>query len=550
MVYDLLRDSSFGFLVNWASRGRIFSFPEERADFVSPRVNADEVHGTASAATLPQNPEAQVCAEPEMEYKAHVGQDDGTLVTWYGDDDPDNPLNWSPKKRGFVTFLICFLNFSSYTGSAIYTAAIPSIMESFDVSLTYATLGLTLYVLGYGIGPMFLSPFQEIARLGRNTVYLTTLFLFVLFQIPVFCAPNIQTLMAFRFLTGFLSSPALSTGGATMGDIFHPEHLGYFIGLWAIGGVAGPVTGPIVGGFAAQANGWKWPIYELTWLTSFTFLILFALLPETYGPTILYRRAQRLRKLTGNQRLYAQVERDAESKSIVAALNETLLRPFVLLTEPMLFFVDLYTGFIYSVFYLWFEAFPLVFNDIYHFNLGVSGLPYLGFIVSSFFTYAIFWANEKYFIKRRYAQAAASGKPPPPPEIRIWLGILSGISIPTSVLIFGFASKPDIHWIVPVIGAALYLPGLLLSVMTLSMYISLSYPKHLASVLAGNTVFRGGMASVFPLFGRAFFVNLGLGPASAILAGISFFLMCILWLLMKYGPRLRKRSKYATYESY
>jgi len=56
--------------------------------------------------------------------------------------------NWSPKKRAFVALSLCLLTFTMYIGSAIYTPSIPGIMQEFNVSLTHATLGLTLYVLG------------------------------------------------------------------------------------------------------------------------------------------------------------------------------------------------------------------------------------------------------------------------------------------------------------------------------------------------------------------------------------------------------------------
>lgn len=59
-------------------------------------------------------------------------------------------------------------------------------------------------------------------------------------------APNMATVLAFRFLTGFVGSPALATGGASMGDIFPPHRLPYVIGLWAIGAVCGPITGPVI----------------------------------------------------------------------------------------------------------------------------------------------------------------------------------------------------------------------------------------------------------------------------------------------------------------
>lgn len=61
--------------------------------------------------------------------------------------------NWSRNKRVFVAFLISLLTFSVYIGSAIYTSAIPGLMVEFQTSETMGTLGLTLFVLAYGIGP-------------------------------------------------------------------------------------------------------------------------------------------------------------------------------------------------------------------------------------------------------------------------------------------------------------------------------------------------------------------------------------------------------------
>lgn len=63
-----------------------------------------------------------------------------------------NPLNWSLGKKLFVTFEICLLTFGVYIGSAIYTAGIQDIEETFGVSQVAATLGLTLFVAGYGLG--------------------------------------------------------------------------------------------------------------------------------------------------------------------------------------------------------------------------------------------------------------------------------------------------------------------------------------------------------------------------------------------------------------
>lgn len=51
--------------------------------------------------------------------------------------------------------------FAVYLGSSVYSPAIPHVMEIFGVGETAGSLGLSLYVLGYGIGPMLFSPLSE-----------------------------------------------------------------------------------------------------------------------------------------------------------------------------------------------------------------------------------------------------------------------------------------------------------------------------------------------------------------------------------------------------
>lgn len=89
---------------------------------------------------------------------------------------------------------------------------------------------------------MIFSPLTEIPSIGRLNVYMVTLFLFAVLQIPTALAPNYSTLMAMRFLAGLVCSPALSTGGATLADVFKPMTIPYAISLWAAGAVAGPVS--------------------------------------------------------------------------------------------------------------------------------------------------------------------------------------------------------------------------------------------------------------------------------------------------------------------
>lgn len=146
----------------------------------------------------------------------------------------------------------------------MFAPAIPGVMAEFGVSHVKATLGISLYVLAYGLGvsdeyqsgpsssvdnltqassqPMVFSPLSEIPRFGRLSVYMITLFLFVVLQIPTVLATDYTTIMITRFLAGFVCAPALSTGVATLADVFKPMSLPYAISVYSAAAGAAPVS--------------------------------------------------------------------------------------------------------------------------------------------------------------------------------------------------------------------------------------------------------------------------------------------------------------------
>ncbi|GAA5899882.1 hypothetical protein JCM8208_005531 [Rhodotorula glutinis] len=588
-MLDLVRDSTFGQIVNWASKGRLLPYADQRSDYVVParylsRQNASPLPLPVSQAPTLESgavtlvDESGVCAE-----KKQLGSDAGDIekqaqpdsgaveppsarYPWlvdFDENDPDRPLNWSSRKRLFVAGLVSLLTFSVYVGSAIYTSSIPGIMEEFGIGQVGATAGLTLFVAAYGMAPnaslassspfslveltllpraVVLSPMQEIPRWGRLPVYIIGLALFVIFQIPQVLAENVATVLVFRFLSGAVGSPALATGGASMGDIYPPKQLAIAIGAWSMGAVCGPIAGPVIGGFAAQGMNWRWPLLELLWISGFAFVVLFFTFPETLESTILIRRAERLRKLTGNTMLKAPAEVDVgEDDKLGHLLKETISRAFRLAVEPSLAVCHLYIALVYAVFYLWFEAFPLTFNEIHHFSLGTGGLPYLTFVVSAAITFPAYCLYQKYHLNPRMER-----DPNLKPEARLEIALIAAPFIPASLLIFGWTARESVHWMAPVVGAGLYLPGIFLAFQGIMVYVTMSYPKYAASNLAANDLFRSTIASAFPLFGARYFTVLGIGPGSTLLAGVSMLMMPLLWVPhIKYGPVLRARSKFA-----
>lgn len=160
--------------------------------------------------------------------------DDGTiLVDWYTTDDPENPQNWSFGKKAVVLAQILMYTMAVYMGSAIYTPSIPGVMQRFGVELGAASMGLSMYVLAYGIGPLIFSPLSEIPVIGRNPPYMISYAIFVVLLVPSALVDSFEGLIALRFFQGFFGSPCLATGGATLQDMYSLIKLPYVLSLWA-----------------------------------------------------------------------------------------------------------------------------------------------------------------------------------------------------------------------------------------------------------------------------------------------------------------------------
>ena len=166
-------------------------------------------------------------------------------------------------------------------------------------------------------------------------MYIPTLFFFVCLQVPTALASDLGTLLAMRFLGGFIASPCLAVGGGSIVDLFEPKHLPYCMGIWGSIAALGPVLGPLFGGFAYQNHGWRWPIWIILWMSSFVLALTFFCLPETSEDKILCDRAARMRKLTGNSNWKAAAER-AGGLTVQDAIRVYMVRPFALLVyEPI-----------------------------------------------------------------------------------------------------------------------------------------------------------------------------------------------------------------------
>lgn len=210
--------------------------------------------------------------------------------------------------------------------------------------------------------------------------------------------------------------------------------------------------GPLIGGFVVEAKGWRWTIWVLMMISGVAFVLLFFFLPETSSTNILYRRAKRLRKLTGNDKFRCEAEIEAANMTTNEIIQIALVRPFTLnFTEPIVLVLNLYIALIYGILYIWFESFPLVFIDIYGFNLGEEGLAFIGILVGAILVVPCFFAYL-HFIEEKQYDAAGNIKP----EKRLRAAMVGAFFIPMCLFWFGWSARPSISWIMPIIGSSFF----------------------------------------------------------------------------------------------
>lgn len=157
----------------------------------------------------------------------------GTKRVQFIEGDPENPRNWSKGKKWYLTVLCSYINVLVASQASVYATGQAQVIEEFGISEELAIAGLSLYVLGFAIGPMPCAGLSE--TFGRRRIYVFCWAIFVLLQFGVAFAPNIPVLFTFRFLTGLFSSPPLANTGGVISDLWARDQSGPAMAVYVLG---------------------------------------------------------------------------------------------------------------------------------------------------------------------------------------------------------------------------------------------------------------------------------------------------------------------------
>jgi multidrug resistance protein len=468
-------------------------------------------------------------------------------VNFNGEDDPLDPKNWPSKKKWAATAVTAAFTFVSPLASSMIAPALRQMAKEFDVTNKIEIqMMLSIFVLAYAIGPMFLGPLSELY--GRSLVLQISNLVFLVFNTAAGWATSKEQILAFRFLSGIGGSAPLAIGGGVLGDLFKPEERGKAMGLYAMGPLLGPAVGPIVGSWVAQYSTWRWIFWSSSIADVFITISGVIWLHESYAPYILHKKAKKLRKETGNNAYRAEGEGEL-NQPVFKKVATTMGRSFAMLfTQPIVQVMSVYMAFSYGVLYLGLSTLPTLFAGEppkgYGQSLGLSGLNYIALGLGFFFGAPICGKTSdtmyQYFKKK---DPRGQGKP----EYRMPLVIPFSFLVPIGLLIYGWSAEYLVHWIVPDIGLFIFGMGTIAAFQCVTTYLVDTYARYAASAVAAVTILRSLAGFTFPLFAPSMFDALGNGWGNTVLAlaavGIGIPIPILLWM---FGEKLRKRSNFAT----
>ncbi|GLB33199.1 putative MFS polyamine transporter [Lyophyllum shimeji] len=435
------------------------------------------------------------------------------IVGWDGPDDPANPRNWTKRRRWIVTLVVSLFTFISPVGSSISSPALPAISRDLQIppGSILENMSLSIFVLAYALGPLIWGPLSELY--GRLVILQLSNIWFLVFNTLCAIAKTPTQMLVFRFLAGFGGAAPQSLGGGVVGDLWSPEERGMAMSVYSLAPLVGPSTGPLVGGWIAERTRWPWVFWSVSIADALLQIAGFIFLRETYAPELLKRKARKMRKATGNQKLRSTFERP--DRHWTAIMARGMIKPIVFLaTEPIVQVFALYMAVLYGVLYLSLTTFVKVFTDQYGETIGIAGIHYLAIALGSTVGGQVGARALNAIYRKLKARNGGVGTP----EMRLPLLMVSATTLPIGLVIYGWTAKARIFWLVPDLGVFIYSIGIGANWTCIQTYLVDNYALHAASAIAGVSSFRAFAGFGFPLFADQMYGKLGDGWGNSILA--------------------------------
>jgi MFS family permease len=480
----------------------------------------------------------EVDAEMPLTLTEHVVYDNKEyIVLSFARGDSENPFNWNPWYKRSVTTMLNLMTLFIGLATTAYSSTINNMTAELGVSTETGQFGLFLFNIVCAIAPLFLAPFCELV--GRKIVYSGAYLCFTLCFIGLALGQNMTTILVMRAFLGLFGCVGTILVGGTFDDMYEPRERSRPMAMFSFIAIFGTVSAPIYAGFIDQHIGWRW-VEGIQGLSNIPLLIcIFIFFPETRGGVTLHKRAMALRKVLGDDRYVARD--DIETPSLKTMLKASSVKAIRMLsTEPVVLAFGMWISFCWFVVFLFLSVIPITFSEKRGWNEGVSGLPYISLALGT----ALGWAAH-HLQMRKYEQIVDDPDRVATPETRLYGAMFGAIWLPIGLFMYSFTQYGYLPWIAPTISLAPIAFGVYFVFESTYSYTADCYGDSSSSAIAGQGLMRNTLGAVSPLFASQFFHGLGSQWAGLLLSLVGTLLSMIAFVMFKFGPTLRAKSKRA-----
>ncbi|KAI0153064.1 major facilitator superfamily domain-containing protein [Xylariaceae sp. FL1272] len=461
--------------------------------------------------------------------------------------------SFSRTKRWTILFIIFVVQVSMNLNVGIFANAQAGIATEFGRTYDEAAWGAGVFLITYAFGCELWAPWSE--ELGRKYVLQASLGLVNLMCFPViFNGGNFNRIVVARAFGGVFSAGGSVTLGV-VSDLYSADRQEAPLAFIVLSSVAGSIVGPILGGFLEANFTWRSTIWA-----QFVFGVLvqafhFFFCGETRSTVLLDRHAAKLRKLTpANAATYVGPTEHKCWKDYfkMEQVFTIWLRPFkMLLTEPIVFWLSLLSGFSDALIFMMIQSFGSVMKDVYKFTTIQAGLAFLSFG----FSYVVAYGLYLWVIKRnRKVREQNPGSEKAQYESRLWWLLWCAPLLTIGLFMFAFVVNPAIHWIFVMV-ACLFIGVANYTVyMTTIDYMVKAYGEYSASATGGNGFMRDLLAGILTFANGPYWLSVkkltsdnitALRIGNVVWAAVSVPLVCAVFYVYIMGPRMRLRSSFA-----
>jgi MFS family permease len=297
------------------------------------------------------------------------------------------------------------------------------VIGDFQVSTTLGISPLSLYAAGLGVGALFASAASEVW--GRTIIYRVSLPIALVFTIVGGAATEFRVLAVSRTLAAFFGSPATTIGAGVLNDMWDikNEKIGSLAAvlfimqiIWAtqVGAMMGASI--VVG----HNDDWRWTFWLTAIILGISTLLTFVI-PETYEPEILRRRARKLKIPLPSRGEFVTL--------FLVAVGRPL---HMMVTEPIVFPISLVLAVFQAVLTCYYIAYAQIFEGVYQFTPYQVGMAFGPLLVGAVIALPLISIIDKFTYQRALAESVRLGTEVSPEE-RLYPTMLGAILLPASL---------------------------------------------------------------------------------------------------------------------